>query len=49
MAMLCVYGGECTGCMFCQNFDDTDTDVPFCDLPYEDPSEEDALEYIDED
>ena len=49
MAMLCVYGGECNGCRFCQNFDDTDTDVPFCDLPDEDPSEEDALEYIDED
>lgn len=47
MAMLCVYGtGECSGCMFCRNFDDdTDTDVPFSDLP----DEEDALEYIDED
>ena len=45
MAMLCVYGGECTGCMFCQEFDDADTDVPFSDLP----DEEDALEYIDED
>lgn len=46
MAMLCVYGtGECSGCMFCRNFDDTDTDVPFSNLP----DEEDALEYIDED
>lgn len=47
MAMLCVYGGECSGCMFCQNFDDTDTDVlPFCDLP---DDEEGPEEYYDED
>ena len=44
MAMRCVYGGECSGCMFCQEFD-TDIDVPFSDLP----DNEDALEYIDED
>lgn len=46
MAMLCVYGGECSGCMFCQNFDDDPDDLPFSDLP---DDEEGPEEYYDED